>query len=147
MEDIYLSPMTDEQVATIIESYGTVLEEKAKAPMFIADESKLPFPKDQIKNAILLALLISKERKVREYLKVAYLELVMWQMGVGDEDVQYGYLVSGHSLDDRPEYLAKDLLNDDDGMDDSWMSVIMEERNKLKLEIDKIRLSQYKIYS
>jgi len=48
--------MSPQQATEIIQRYGAVLEHAAPAPGCVADVSKLPFPKSQIKKALLIGL-------------------------------------------------------------------------------------------
>lgn len=70
----------------IINAYGKTLEHLAPAPGTVADESKLPFPKDHIKQAILCALKATQLPTQKQALKVAYLQLADFQSGVGGKN-------------------------------------------------------------
>ena len=71
----------------IINAYGKTLEHLAPVPGTVADESKLPFPKSRIKQAILCALKASQQPTQKQVLKVAYLQLADFQPGVGSKNV------------------------------------------------------------
>ena len=77
----------------IINAYGKTLEHLAPVPGTIADESKLPFPKSGIKQAILYALKVSQQPTQKQVLKAAYLKLADFQPGVGSKNV--GFDLSG----------------------------------------------------
>lgn len=136
--------MSAEHAEKILQSYGPVLEEKAKNVCYVADESKLPFPKEQIKKAIIYALLVDSNPETKEPLTVAYLELALWQKGVGEKDVMYMF----DSKDDlsiydqnlSPKDLGQKIADIQKRMDTSWMNIINEERLKLAKELDSFKI-------
>ena len=70
-------------VMAIIQAYGKTLEMEAPASGCVADESKLPYPKDTIKKAIISGLKSTDNDQMKEHLKVGYIQLADWQPGVG----------------------------------------------------------------
>lgn len=64
------------QVQRIVSSYGAVLEQSAG---LIRDINSLPFKKDQIKTALLTALGVTTDAKMREHLKAGFVSLADFQ--------------------------------------------------------------------
>lgn len=50
------SESADTDFVNIVQAYGKILETSAPVPGTVADASKLPYPKQQIKDAIVAAL-------------------------------------------------------------------------------------------
>ncbi len=71
----------------IFRDFGANLNAAKKAGFFIGDERDLPHSKKRIKEAILYALRVTKDPKMREELKSAYLSLAGWQPGIGKAKV------------------------------------------------------------
>jgi hypothetical protein len=122
----------------VVGNYGSVIEARAKTPSFVADESKLPYPKEQIKRAIIEALKINALPQLREHLKTAYLELSMWQKGVGQKDQLWTYDILNMNPNDAPEKLAQQLS--DQNIDPKWERVILQENEALKKELEDLGL-------
>ena len=66
----------------IVSAYGTVLE-TGPVPGTVADECELPYPKQIIKQALLVLLKTTTDPKMRGNLKAGYICLSDWQQGVG----------------------------------------------------------------
>ncbi len=77
---------SNKRLEKIVQSYAAVLETSAPYPGTVADVNKLPFPKQEIKTALIGALYLTEDPKAREHLKVAYISLSDWQEGVGEQD-------------------------------------------------------------
>lgn len=75
--------MTTRMAAEIIQKYGSVLENEAPAAGCVADVTKLPFPKEKIREALIIGLRSNADPEMKGMLKVAYIELANWQPGVG----------------------------------------------------------------
>jgi len=86
-KEVVQGPAARSDPFEVIRDYGAVLEAKAQTPEFVADEGKLPYPKDQIKKCIIHVLKAGRMTELREQQKVAYLSLSMWQKWVGVKDV------------------------------------------------------------
>jgi hypothetical protein len=72
----------------IASDYGAVLASStAPMPGCVADVCKLPHPKEEIKKALVYALRIVEDPKMRNALMICYISLANWQEGVGDTDV------------------------------------------------------------
>lgn len=67
----------------VVADFGECLEKRAPVPGSVADVRELPYPKEEIKGAILLMLKAINDPKLREPLKFAYVSLGGWQAGVG----------------------------------------------------------------
>lgn len=67
----------------VVAAFGEVLERSDPGPSAVADVKSLPYPKEEIKRAILAMLMVAADHQTREHLKVAYLSLAHWQNGVG----------------------------------------------------------------
>lgn len=76
--------LTLEEATEIIENYGSILETQSPAPDRWLDVSKLPYPKDRIKEALIIGLSATTDSDMKEQLKIGYLKLASWQDGVGD---------------------------------------------------------------
>ena len=64
----------------IVAEYGGVL---ARSPSVVADITELPYPKDEIKRAILTMLYVTTDSQLREHLKGGFVSLAGFQAGVG----------------------------------------------------------------
>lgn len=132
------NPKPKEDIYEIIGEYGSVLGAKAKTPSYVADESKLPYAKDQIKSAIIEALKINAMPQLRKQLRAAYLELSMWQTGVGPIDQIWTFDVFSMNRNDTPQNLARQLS--DQNPDPKWERIILQENDKLKKELEDLGL-------
>lgn len=72
----------------IVNDYGATLASSAAPfPGCVADACKLPYPKEDIKMALLHMLRVVEDAQLRSALKMCYISLAQWQEGVGDTDV------------------------------------------------------------
>ena len=121
----------------IVNAYGKTLEYLSPSPLYVADENKLPFPKEQVKSALLLMLHVTADEKKRESLKVGYLMLADFQPDVGDKDIGVNVddLVNSASMSTE-ELLAsaKRFTETMDGSD-KWRARADSERAKLNEEL------------
>ncbi len=69
--------MEPSEAEKVIQDYGGVLEAVSDR-LIVASESRLPHPKEKIKEAILSALPLTSGQ-MREYLRAAYMNLGMFQ--------------------------------------------------------------------
>lgn len=72
----------------IVSAYGTVLE-TGPVPGTVADERELPYPKQTIKQALLVLLKATTDPQMRGNLKAGYICLSDWQQGVGPNRVGF----------------------------------------------------------
>jgi len=68
----------------IIQIYGAHMEKDTQSPLCVADVKKLPFPKEQIKEALVIGMKATSALYTREMLKIGYLNLANYQEGVGE---------------------------------------------------------------
>jgi hypothetical protein len=127
------SPMTAEQAVHIIQAYGGVLEKSAPTPGCVADVKKLPFPKAQISEAILIGLRSTSDPKMQEMLKAGFVELSNWQEGVGPDDRGIDTLDLNSSMDIEAQ--ARAILAQSEGMDE-WNALVVAE---MKLRIAQLK--------
>jgi len=71
----------------LVRAYGTVLEGTADA--LVVDANRLPASKHEIKDAILEALRKTTDPRRRGFLQNAYIDLAMFQPGVGEEPIRF----------------------------------------------------------
>ena len=121
-----------ERAVDIIRAYGGFLEIHAPTPGCVADASKLPFPKAEISQAIVIGLKTTTDARMREMLKGSYLELANWQEGVGpaDRGIDTSKLIG---LD--PEAQAKAILSQAEGMDE-WNNMVSAEMALRKAQLE-----------
>jgi hypothetical protein len=131
---------SSDAMCEIVGDYGTALEKKAMTPAYVADERRLPHPKEQIKRAIIYALKINLLPQLQEHLKGGYIELAMWQKGVGQEDQLWGLDVLSMNPKNPVQTLARQLS--DQSPDPKWAKLILDERAQLKQELDDLGLWQ-----
>lgn len=77
--------LSQANVVAVIEAFGETLETAAPDPDSVADASKLPYPKDTIKKAIIAGLKSTDDENMKEQLKYAYIRLADWQTADGTE--------------------------------------------------------------
>ena len=116
--------MTPAQAVKIINAYGGFLDESAPTPGCVADASKLPFPKAQISEAILVGLSSTTDPKMRDTLKAGYLDLSNWQEGVGPDDRGIDTSKLGGVTDIEAQ--ARAILAQAEGMDE-WNNLVSAE--------------------
>ena len=128
-------PQQNHNVEAVIQVYGEVLEDSAPSPGCVADVSKLPFPKDTIKAAIITALNHTYNRQMKEYLKTAYISLSGWQEGVGETD--QGLDVLNMDTNQDLAALAEDIVNQSESTD-KWTAVQQKDLKRLQGELSKL---------
>jgi len=126
------STVPGQEAEKIIQAYGAVLQAKAPAPGRVADASKLPFPKERIKAALIFGLKATNDQQMKEILKVGYIQLADWQEGVGENDI--GLDLSNEDLDDDPVKLAQKIVDQGSGHK-KWQPIIKAEQEKLQKEL------------
>jgi hypothetical protein len=126
-----------DEVQEIINKYGNVLEKQSPPPGCVADSRFLPFPKETIKTAIIKGLRIMNDQHMKEMLKVGYIQLAMWQEGVGDTQLGLDFQSIDQTAD--PEELATVVLENASIMK-KWQPLIDAESERLKNELVKLGL-------
>lgn len=81
------APTASKETELIINAYGKALEHLAPTPGTVADESKLPFSKPQIKAAILIALKETNDMHQKKILKFAFVQLADFQPDIGSKNI------------------------------------------------------------
>ena len=127
-----LNSMSEQEAKKIIQAYGAVLQTKAPTPGCVADVSKLPYPKEKIKAALLIGLKATSDQQMKEMLKVGYIQLADWQEGVGGID--QGLNLLNMNLNDDLVKLAEQVLTQGAGRE-KWQPVVQVEQEKLKQEL------------
>jgi hypothetical protein len=131
------SESSDIDFVQIVQAYGKVLETSAPVSGTVSDTNKLPFPKQQIKNAIVAALLSTDDPQMKEYLKVGYIQLSDWQEDVGESN--QGLDVSALDMRQDAKSLAKAVLAQSSGSE-KWTAIAQKEQETLKQELQKLGL-------
>jgi hypothetical protein len=127
----------DADVEKVVQAYGAVLQHDAPAPGCVADASKLPYPKEQIKQALITALRLTKDAPAREHLKVGYIQLANWQPGVGDVDL--GFDASRVDQTDDIQKQAQRIVTQFSGYE-KWAPIITAETRALESELRRLNL-------
>ncbi len=129
------SALSPEKVNEIINKYGGLISSNnAPAPNCVADEQKLPYPKNIIKSAIIMALQNCNDPETLNALKNGYLQLSSWQQGVGENTIGLG-LVSNPGETPSPEKVLEMLSSSNDFLDRS-----NQEYESLKKELEELNL-------
>jgi len=129
--DITSTEITND-ISTIIGEYGKVLEKSAPSPGCAADVSKLPYPKQVIKSALISGLNAINNPQMQQHFKIAFINLSRWQEGVGESD--QGINISEIDRNQDAEAIAKALKEQSSG-DKDWGSIILNEQRELEEEL------------
>ncbi len=131
------APMSQQEAVEIIQKYGAVMEHQPPTPGCVADLSKLPYMKAQIKEALVIGLKADADPQMKEMLKVGYLQLADWQEGVGYSD--QGIDLANANLDDDPMKSAESILAQSAGHK-KWSLIVQAEQAALKQELKELGL-------
>ncbi len=129
--------MTPDAAEKIVQDYGAALGSSAPAPGCVADIHSLPHPKEQIKQAFVFALRLTKDPQMREQLKVGYISLADWQEGVGSSIA--GIDLTNMELNADPLETAKGIASQGAAME-KWTPLVQAEQEALKAELQKLGL-------
>ena len=135
---VKLSPANDvtsllTRAELIINAYGKTLENLGPIPgSSVADEQKLPFPKAQIKSAIIFALRVNPDKKQQEILKTCYLFLADFQPGVGMKNIGFELSPADVSTLSDSEVIA---IANAMGESESWLAKSSAELALLQQEL------------
>ena len=121
-------PVSD--AVTIIQDYGRIMLNKSPAPFYISDVNKLPYPKDTIKQALMMALSANGKEQTMDVLKIGYMLLANWQQGVGEVDLSIGAV----DRDEGVKQQIKRIISNYEEVDE-WCALIEEERVMLKSDL------------
>ena len=124
------SRMSISDAIMIIQDYGYIMLHKSPAPFYISDVNKLPYPKENIKQALMMALSVNGEEQTMDALKIGYMQLANWQEGIGDVDFAIGAVDSDEGASER----IKRIISNYEEVDE-WCELIEEERVMLKSDL------------
>jgi len=105
------APMTDAESVNIITAYGKALLDRKSS---YGDISELPYAKERIKEALIIGIKRTRDSKLREQLKGAYIMLAEWQAGYGsrrtaaeltDEELRDPTKAMKRLMDSRGDFL------------------------------------------
>jgi hypothetical protein len=126
------SVMTPSLAEKIIQDYGAILQSSAPLPGCVADVSKLPHPRERIKEALVVDLESVTDPQMKESLKIGYLQLADWQEGVGESDV--GIHLTETDLSDDPMKQAERIMNQH-AEAKKWVEIVKAEQKALEAEL------------
>ncbi len=99
------------------------------------DSSKLPHPKERIKQALALALKRTSEANMRSQLRDVYLSLADWHPGVGDSLAAFAITKPDITGDIR---VAAERISQAGPAFQKWLSISEAERKQLQTELDSV---------
>jgi hypothetical protein len=125
---------------TIINAYGTAVQNQVEKNVYVSDSSTLPYPKKIIKLTIIYGIKQTNDEKTREYLRGGYLQLSNWLDGVGEEvqDVEIPKISLDASSDDQKIFVKE--LHESLSSIDGWDLKKLNELEKLKNELCELGL-------
>lgn len=129
--------MTAREAELIVNAYGKFLEHLGPIPAAtVADESKLPFRKEKIKAAILLAIKSTSSSEQRTILKNGFLFLADFQPDVSGPNIGLDLTsVDVNKLDDTALLaMAKNISGDPDNRG-QWLGRARAERQVLEQQL------------
>ncbi len=124
--------ITPEMAEKIINAFGVVLEKESPTTGCVKDVSRLPYPKEKIKQALIVGLRSVTDRQIKEYLKMAYISLADWQDGVGEKTL--GLSTSKLDLNQSIETLAEEIGQQTEGFE-KWKPIIQADLKRLQNEL------------
>jgi hypothetical protein len=123
------------EVESLIQTYGAALEAAAATNAVVVDSNRLPAPKEKIKSALLVALQATQDPKMREQLKLGYVEISMFQPGVGSSPVACP-IPSVPDPNSHEAILAAAQSVAEAGAEvERWSAIASEERDRLVEEL------------
>jgi hypothetical protein len=131
------APISHAEAEKVVQAYGAILQHSAPAPGCVADISKLPYPKEQIKQALITALRLTKDAPVREQLKGGYVLLANWQPGVGSTDL--GLDISRIDQTDDTQKQAQQVVAQSSDFG-KWTPIVNAEGHALESELRRMNL-------
>lgn len=136
-EDKGTQKISQDAAVEIIQRYGAVLEHDSPAPGCVADESKLPYSKANIKEALIIGLRATADRQMKKFLQAGYVQLADWQEGVGDSSI--GIDLTNIDPDVDVIQLAESIASQGDDLE-KWMPIVTAEQEDLKKELIELGL-------
>lgn len=127
----------ESEVESLVRSYGIALEDAVGS--IAVDAGRLPAPKDKIKAVLIAALRATKDSEMRENLKLAYLELSTFQLGVGSSPVEFGVSTALDENDPEAIRAAAQSIFERGPAVQRWSTITSEERELLVGELERAR--------
>ena len=125
-----------EDAEKIIHAYGNVLEKYSPMPGSVADVCKLPYKKEHIKQALIIGLHETNNEKMKEILKVGYIELANWQENVGDKDQGLDF----SKMDSNDPKQTIEQFKKQNDIREKWAPLVEAERVSLEKELRNLGL-------
>lgn len=129
--------LTAEMAGKIINTFGEVLEKEAATAGSVKDVSRLPYPKKQIKLALIMGLMSVADPQMKEHLKTAYISLADWQEEVGEKTLGMNTMNMDPNQDVKE--LAKQVSQQMVGYD-KWIPVVQTDLDRLQKELKDLGL-------
>ena len=126
-----------EEMNKIIQEYGTAMVHKAPPSGGVADVSSLPYPKSQIKRAIIQALYAVAGPEMATSLKAGYVKLSDWQEDVGEQSIGIDLSKFGMILDTGER---ADAYLEQENQIEKWKDQVNDEMESLQDDLEKLGL-------
>ena len=127
-----LEEMTPELATQIIQEYSRVLLNNCPQPDGVADTSELPYPKNQIKQALIIGLKATDDPNIQKALTIGFMKLACWQIGVGAPKA--GINLAGLDENTNLKKLVQ-LLLEQEARNEKWRHLVQVEQNELKEDL------------
>jgi hypothetical protein len=122
-----------DEVESIVNAYGALLEKGVPASGCVADVNKLPDTKERVMNALLMTMLSAVDPELKAALKFGFTNLANFQEGVGERDI--GLDLSGIDAKNMTKEdlirLAKEIQEPFSEYE-KWIPIIEKEQNELE---------------
>lgn len=112
----------------VVAEFGKFIETRLPDLGCVANVDELPYPKKEIRVAMLSMLAVTRDPKLQKHLTNAYLLLARWQVGVGP--THRGLDTSKLDRTKSPQDLAKEVLTRTEEMK-KWQPMIDAEMKAL----------------
>ncbi len=127
------------KIEKVVQSYGAVMEKTAGMPGTVYDVSLLPYPKETIKESILMMQKLVDDEEIKKALDTAYYSLADFQEGVGDNIV--GFDTFALSKAKEPDEVITEFENNSGG----WKKKLLElQAKELKSLYEEASMECYK---
>jgi hypothetical protein len=126
-----------EEMNKIIQEYGSAMVYKAPPSGGVADVSSLPYPKSQIKKAIIQALYAVDGPEITTSLKDGYVKLSDWQEDVGEQSIGIDLSKFGMILDTDERV---DAYLEQENQIEKWKDQVNDEMESLQDDLEKLGL-------
>jgi len=128
-------PMDYDRARDIVADFGEHMESRPVPLGTVRDSSELPHPKELIQAAFERLFADGVDPEWREAIKIAYLELSSWQVGVGPSSV--GLDTSKLDLNADPRELARAVMAQQ-AAGAEFVTASTAERQKRQEELDRL---------